>query len=203
MRNRQATFPEALRAAIERRGISLERLRERLARMGTPVSTATLSYWQSGRTQPERAASLAALRNLEDIVGMPLDALAGLLDPPRPRGRGALPGLTVSGSAFFANAETVDQLIDGLDISCDARLTRLSGHDRIQMGSDRAQLGRWSRQVLRAEEDGPDRLVVIHEVDIPYQRTPKLSRCATARSVRPPSTRMRVSSPPNSFSAGR
>ncbi|ONF73745.1 helix-turn-helix domain-containing protein [Amycolatopsis keratiniphila] len=173
MRNGHPAFPGALRAAIDKRGISLERLGARLRAMGTPVSTATLSYWQTGRTQP-RPTSLAALRNVEQIVGLPQGTLAALLDPPKPRGRAARTRQIVLGTEFFPNVAPVERLLDGLDISQDARLTRLSGHDRIDIGADRGVRSRTSRQVLRAEDDDLDRLVVVHELDLPCAIPPQV-----------------------------
>ena len=178
----QDEFSRALRAAIEKRGITLERLCDRLRRLETPVSTATLSYWQSGRTRPERPASLEALRNLEAIVGVPSGDLAALLEPPKPRGRVASrPRPAVVGSAFFPEAETVEHLLRGLDLSHDGGLTRLSGHDRIHVGADQSQDVRWTRQVLRAEEHGIDRIVVIHEADFPCGDVPDLRAVRNCR----------------------
>jgi len=79
-------FAEALRAAIRARGLGLERIRYRLRGKGATVSLATLSHWQSGRCRPERAESLRALKNLEEVLGVPEGALIRLLGPPRPRG---------------------------------------------------------------------------------------------------------------------
>ncbi|TDD41467.1 hypothetical protein [Saccharopolyspora elongata] len=45
--------------------VALEGLRGRLARRGIKVSLASLSYWQQGRSRPERADSLRALRAIE------------------------------------------------------------------------------------------------------------------------------------------
>ncbi|GAA4437294.1 hypothetical protein GCM10023148_44040 [Actinokineospora soli] len=180
--NGDPAFPAALRAAIERRGISLDRLRERLRVMGTPVSTATLSYWQSGRTQPERSVSLAALGNIEHIVGVPPGALATLLDPPKPRGR-ARTRQTVLGTEFFPDVAPLERLLAGFDLSQDAHLTRLSGHDRIRVDAGRGVDRRISRQVLRAEADDIDRLVVIDQMDLPCSR-PRLRavrNCALGR----------------------
>lgn len=55
-------FAAILRAAVQARGLSLDSLRRELSRHGHELSAATLSYWQSGRSQPERASSLLALR---------------------------------------------------------------------------------------------------------------------------------------------
>ena len=71
-------FAGALRDAIQARGLGLERIQERLRAEGFSVSLATLSYWQTGRSRPERRESLAALAELEKILGGP----AG--DPGRP-----------------------------------------------------------------------------------------------------------------------
>ncbi|MGW4483157.1 transcriptional regulator [Amycolatopsis sp. NPDC004368] len=78
-------FADALRAAIRARGLGLDRIRYRLRARGTSLSLATLSHWQSGRCRPERPESLQALRNLEDIVGVPPNSLRRLLGPPRNR----------------------------------------------------------------------------------------------------------------------
>lgn len=78
-----ASFPEALRAAIAERGVSLEWLRGRLADLGTPVSVATLSYWRSGRSQPEHQTSLDALATLEELLFLPTGHLQSRLRPSR------------------------------------------------------------------------------------------------------------------------
>jgi hypothetical protein len=85
-------FPAALRAAIVARGLSLDRLRHRLARRGLSVSVPTLSLWQSGRRRPERAESLRVLSGLEQVLELPAGALGTLLGPPRPRGRAPVRG---------------------------------------------------------------------------------------------------------------
>ncbi len=84
---RTGPFERALRAAIAARGLSLERLHARLAERGAHVSLASLSNWQRGRSRPERSRSLAAVRELESILGLPADSLVALLGPRRPRGR--------------------------------------------------------------------------------------------------------------------
>ena len=86
---RTGPFEEALRAAIAARGLSLERLRSRLAERGLHVGVATLSCWQNGHRRPERPESLRAVSALEEILGLPPEALVVLLGPRRPRGPGS------------------------------------------------------------------------------------------------------------------
>jgi len=159
-------FAPALRAAIAARGLGLGRIRERLARRGITISPATLSYWQTGRSRPERPASLRALTLLEEILEVPPGSLAALLGPPRPRGR---PLATVPGfAAFWPARDPVDDAVREVDTHWDDRLTRLSQHDLVTVGADGDDHGERSfrsKQVLRAECDGPDRWVVVLHLD--------------------------------------
>ncbi|TDO66818.1 hypothetical protein EV651_104385 [Kribbella sp. VKM Ac-2571] len=54
-------FADVLREAIQARGLGLGRIQERLRARGVSVSLATLSYWQSGLSRPERRDSLAGV----------------------------------------------------------------------------------------------------------------------------------------------
>ena len=67
-------FADALRAAIDARGVSLVWLRDRLADLDNPVSVAALSYWRSGRRRPDSGESLAAVRAIETVLDLPPDA---------------------------------------------------------------------------------------------------------------------------------
>lgn len=90
-----ATFHAALRAAIEARGLGLDRVSAHLRLMGHSISPATLSYWQSGRSSPSRFTSLAAIGALEVILDTPrgsLAKLATLSAPPPGPSRPATPG---------------------------------------------------------------------------------------------------------------
>ncbi|MBM7773538.1 transcriptional regulator with XRE-family HTH domain [Actinokineospora baliensis] len=154
-------FADALRAAIADSEITLERVAEQLRARGTPVSLATLSYWQTGRSRPERPRSIAALGHLEDLLGLGAGALRGLLEAPRPRGRSARrTPRPLAASAPWADTAEFRRLVAELDLSHDTAITRLSAHDRIVIGPDRAKTVQRTRQVLRAERDGVDRLVV-------------------------------------------
>jgi hypothetical protein len=76
-------FPEAFGDAVARRGVSLAWLHQRLVERGHPVSPAALSYWRSGRSQPERGTSRDALAEIEDLLRVPRGALTSRLGPSR------------------------------------------------------------------------------------------------------------------------
>jgi hypothetical protein len=100
---RTGPFEHALRLAIRSRGLTLDRLRVRLLERGVRTSLASLSNWQRGRCRPERVPSMRAVRELEDILGLPGDSLVALLGPRRPRGRWlAQPQVTVIAQAIDA-----------------------------------------------------------------------------------------------------
>ncbi|GII55240.1 hypothetical protein Pth03_36290 [Planotetraspora thailandica] len=142
---RSGPFEHALRVAIRTRGLSLDRIHARLLERGVHISLSSLSYWQRGRSRPERAASLVALRELEVILTLPAYSLIGLLGPPRPRGRRTdpAPGLT----------------------------TVLSHHEQVVVGADgRRRLAR-ARLVVRAVAPGADRCVVAHPPGVRLLRT--------------------------------
>jgi hypothetical protein len=183
---REGPFDAALRAAIRARGLSLDRLREHLHARGVSVTTATLSYWQSGRSRPERRDSVRGLRQLEAVLEVPAGALVALLGPPRARPRRT--GVADIGH-FWPDGGRIDAAVSDVDTRWDERLTRLSQHDVVAVGPGREELEFHSRQVLRAEADGPDRWVVIlhlDEHDRPLPELRSLRGCRVGRSVHQP-----------------
>ena len=77
-----ASFAEALRQAIARRGLALNRIRTHLADRGLQVGVATLSTWQSGRRIP-RDDSLAVITALEELLQLPTGWLTVRIPPAR------------------------------------------------------------------------------------------------------------------------
>jgi transcriptional regulator with XRE-family HTH domain len=138
-------FADALRVAIQLRGLSLERLQHRLKVRGAPISVTALSYWQSGRRRPERPESLMALAHLEDVLGLPETALSRLLGPPRPRGRSRRRDMSArapwDGSGLVLTAQ----------------------HDRVDVAPCGGVRGVRSRQVMQATSAGVDRWILCHE----------------------------------------
>ena len=167
-------FPEALRAAIKGSGLSLDRIQHRLQLRGVTISVATLSYWQSGRRRPERPESLDALRHLEAVLRVPPNALTALLGPPRPRGRRRRTGRQLAMDALWTSNEGLPGLLERIDTSFDGSLTRISQHDRCQVNERRQLHSIQITQVMRADQDGIDRWVLVYDWETPTEQAPQI-----------------------------
>lgn len=75
------SFASALDAAISDAGLTLDRVREHLAARGVTVSRSALAYWRHGRSRPGRDASLHAVFELEQVLGLAAGTLTSLLGP--------------------------------------------------------------------------------------------------------------------------
>ncbi|MGW6931494.1 hypothetical protein ACWGE0_15675 [Lentzea sp. NPDC054927] len=159
-------FADALRVAIQVRGLSLERLQHRLKVRGAPISVTALSYWQSGRRRPERPESLMALAHLEDVLGLPETALSRLLGPPRPRGRSRRRELSArapwDGSGLVLTAQ----------------------HDRVDVASCGGVRGVRSRQVMQATSAGVDRWILCQETGSAQPALTAVRSCRVGRIAR-------------------
>jgi hypothetical protein len=189
-------FASVLRAAIRERGLGLERIRDRLRAQGISVSLATLSYWQSGRSRPERRDSLAAVELLESVLELAPGTLCESLGPPRRRGRwlSTVP-VPLEVAAFWSRPAAVEEAVSEVNIKWDERLTRISQHDRVFVSADGGERSYHSRQVLRAEADGPDRWVVIMHLDEHNRPLPTirpLRHCHLGRTVLRPANGLLV-----------
>jgi hypothetical protein len=157
-------FCAALREAIRVRGLTLDRIQAKLAEAGTPVSLAALSHWQSGRSQPEREASIAALGALERILGLQPAALTALLEPPRPRGRRNASSVYAITEIYHDRSAIIEALRD-MDPVWSGDVVRVSMHDRVVVGADRFIRRQWNRLLLRATVDGPDRILALYNAE--------------------------------------
>ncbi|GGU57699.1 hypothetical protein GCM10010178_57520 [Lentzea flava] len=176
-------FAEALRTAITNRGLGLERIREHLSQHGVSVSLTTLSYWQTGRTRPERKKSLQAVVHLEHILQVPPGHLSELLGPSsRPRGRWLR-----RAPEFWPEPSHVEHALLDMETRWDDQLIRVSQQDFVTVGADRSERSFRSRQVLSAAMNGPDRWVAImhsDEFDRPLPEVRTLKNCKIGRLVR-------------------
>lgn len=133
-------FARILSGAIDHRGLTLSRICARLEAAGVPISVATLSYWRSGRSIPEREVSMKALPVLEAVLGLNPGTLTASLPASKPRGRTATrqARYVEQYDEMFTMDSLHRQLMDELDINIAGRLTRLNAIDRIIITSKRA-----------------------------------------------------------------
>ncbi|MFI6479162.1 hypothetical protein ACIBH1_14610 [Nonomuraea sp. NPDC050663] len=179
----QQTFDQLLKAAIDARGLSLERLHARLRQRGIDVSLASLSNWQRGKCRPERSHSLRAVHALEEILALPGDSLVASLGPPRPRGRrlgGALPyqDLCLVGGS-------IQRLLAEVRHERDGQLDTLSYHDHVTLGPDRDERSVRTRAVFQARSDGVDRHVAVYHNErgrLPDEITASCCRAGRTRT---------------------
>ncbi len=150
--DRADTFAVALRAAINDRGLSLDRVRHHLRQRGHELSAATLSYWQSGRSRPDRATSLAALGSLEEILQVPRGSLTALL-PARVRKPSAAAIETSNVGSMFEAGSFIDQSVRRLGASWDD-LEPIAVHDLITVNANRTVASHRIRETLRATRNG-------------------------------------------------
>lgn len=152
-----STFAHAFREATDQRGLSLERITYHLRRRGHDLSAATLSYWRTGRSVPQRSASIAALGALEEILGVDRGSLASLV-PPRPVRTAAEGRSTVRAERFIKRADLISEMITSLGLSWDTGFEYLSIHDRVSIGRDGTLDTHIVSTLLRCTRDGVDRL---------------------------------------------
>lgn len=145
-------FHVALRAAIRRRGLTLERLRVHLARRGISVGLSSLSNWQNGHSRPETAASLRAMTALEEILGVPPGSLVRLAT-------GGHPAHGRAGGTGVVDIGPVAELLDALPGSHDQEFELISTQHKIVVDSARRTASTWTRTAVRALRDGADRYV--------------------------------------------
>ncbi|MFC7645238.1 hypothetical protein ACFQX6_34800 [Streptosporangium lutulentum] len=165
----EGPFHAALRVAVEARGLTLSRLRQRLEERGLRVGMTSLSYWQQGLRRPERPESLRAVRALEEILALPPRSLMALLGPPRPRGRGVgePPQSAPPHPAIMESSQTLSALLRDLDGVADDRRLHIAGmYETVQTGQDRSIVRRETLQVVRAHEDAVDRYIMIYWGDL-------------------------------------
>lgn len=141
-------FHVALRVAIRERGLTLDRLRSHLARRGISVGVSSLSNWQTGQARPDTAASLRAVRALEEILGLPAESLIGLLPAANPGSR-----------AGVADIAPVTDLLDAVPRARERGVELVSVHHKVVVDAERRTSSVWARTTVRAVRDGVDRYV--------------------------------------------
>ncbi|GAA1388118.1 helix-turn-helix transcriptional regulator [Luteococcus peritonei] len=174
----QPDFPDVLSKAIARRNLTLDRLSQRLRAAGTPVSIATLSYWQTGRSLPTRNRSLKAIAELEKILRVPVGHLTS-----------ALPGDAISRWEPVTRLPR-DEQIDGIlrEMGIDPRrpYTTLTVQDSLHVDRANHVQTETTRQLIRAEVDGLDRFGLAFQQSSPEDVPPSIQAgvgCSLGRVV--------------------
>lgn len=184
MAHSDTAFSKALRTAIARSGLSLDRLQARLLANGISLSVTALSYWQSGKRQPERQSSLSAVRVLEDVLGLGPGELLSLLPPPRPRGmaRGRLPEPV--NFPLDALRALLERIGAPHALEQQHRLNLASLHDRCEIAADGGQRSMTARAVFQATADGQDRWLLVYDHGGAETEPPRLHALRNCRAGR-------------------
>ncbi|WP_113702759.1 hypothetical protein [Nonomuraea lactucae] len=139
-------FHEALRAAISRSGLTLDRLRCKIAQRGRPIAISTLSDWQKGHRRPGTEHSLLVVEALEEILGLPPKSLRNLL-------RHNAVGLD-------EHDGPIAELLDGFPLSRRRDVVIISQQQKAFVDRHGVTSRIWSRTLIRARRDGVDRYVM-------------------------------------------
>ncbi|WND39907.1 hypothetical protein RI578_38965 [Streptomyces sp. BB1-1-1] len=160
----ETNFALALRDALRRRGLPLERICGRLQAQGINVSVATLSHWQRGRSQPERSQSLQAIDALEPMLGLESGTLRSLLGPHRPRGR-ALAHDPTAARCVYGDKSDLEQALGEAFAHFNADTQLLVSHETMTLDEHRSIREITVTNVLRAVSAGARQVTVVHFLD--------------------------------------
>ncbi|PRH76651.1 hypothetical protein C6N75_24470 [Streptomyces solincola] len=152
-------------AALRRRDLPLERVRDRLRARGISVGLATLSYWRSGRSQPERPESLRAVDALEPLLGLPAGTLSSLLASRRPRGRAARYDPEVGRRVYADDPYLREALGDERFAHFNEGLQSTVIHTTVTLNRHRAVCELATTHVVRARRNGVSELTVVVAMD--------------------------------------
>ena len=184
----EVAFPEAFAEALTRRGVTLAWLHERLAELGCPVSPTALSYWRSGRSQPERGTSMDALAEIERLLRVAPGGLTERLGPSRRPG--PRPGER-SMQELFADRPGVVPALGALDFEglYDELVEQLR-HITVDVDRDGRATTLEVRAIMQARRDGARRtplIVTLEGVSQAPEFRP-VAGCSIGRSVTDPDT---------------
>ncbi|MGH3359764.1 MAG: hypothetical protein ACRDO7_13260 [Nocardioidaceae bacterium] len=182
----KSAFATILRSAISESGLSLERIQAKLGERGVDISVATLSYWQSGRSEPGRRASVAALPHVEELLGLAVGELQAHL------ARTVRSPQNLS-STLLRDILGSDESLSEKLLRADSRLREMliivSDHCTIRVDDSCRMRSRWVRRVLTSDVDGADRFLVLRvkrEPDGPDPTFEPLSHCSAGETYTDP-----------------
>ncbi|MBT2897206.1 XRE family transcriptional regulator [Streptomyces sp. McG3] len=147
---------------MRRRGLTLDRLRQRLLLQGIRISLSTLSYWQNGRSQPERPDSLRAVDALESILELPRSSLRSLLGPHRPRGRAPQQDKSALSLLLTTNESSPMARALGSDFAdVNSGIHQMINDTTLRLNEKRGMAVMSQRHVIRASREGVRAMTVV------------------------------------------
>ncbi len=150
-------FAQALRRAIEIRGVTLTWVHQTLSAQGVSTSLATLSSWRSGARLPEGERSRSVVVALESLLGLPHGALTGLIGPSRRPGR--------IGEADFPWGEqlaaAVEEVVHSFQLDRPLRTRELATQVVADVGPHGGVTQRATRSLLQATTGVVTRLPIL------------------------------------------
>jgi hypothetical protein len=156
-------FAQAFADALESRAVSLVWLHHRLVERGHPVSPAALSYWRSGRSQPERGTSRDALVEIERLLRVAPGSLVDKLGPSRrPGPRPAEKTLR----EMYAETPGMEDALRALDFEgLYDELLEIVRHITLDVGADGRTREMHVRAVMHARRDDARRTPLVLTLD--------------------------------------
>jgi transcriptional regulator with XRE-family HTH domain len=184
----QGPFHLALRAAIQARGLGLDRLRHRLLARDLNVSTTSLSYWQHGRTQPEHPKSIEAVAALEEILNLPAGSLRALLGPRRARGPRSLRVKQRRPETVLGGGAALKELCDRLPLAREHNMDVVTQQVTATIDEHGRDAGHAVTMLARARRNNVDRHIAMFRgdpgCDIDAVRVIAHRDCVVGRIVR-------------------
>lgn len=184
---RAGRFAEILQLGILRSSWTLERISARLRARGHSISPTTLSNWQRGDTAPVRAVSLAALADLEEVLGLPRGSLRTAALSMRRRTESP-----VGSEQLVTVPAALDRLRDRVGPGRFGGYRTQHVHETHILGADGVPARHETRQVVTATRDGLD---TFHHVFLTGDgagsiddevRVEAISGCVVGRLLREP-----------------
>ncbi|MFD0419757.1 hypothetical protein [Streptomyces sp. NPDC127108] len=180
-----APFAVALREAVRRRGLPLDRICERLNARGIRLTPATLSYWQRDRTRPERSDSLRAVVALESILDLPPGGLSALLPPQRPRGRRVARTDEHATRRLYGQESWQEQALGDAFADFNRDIVVLLTREVLHLDRRGCVRRLIVNHLVRAVADGPEQMMNLHFLDDPDGGLPEANlRCGQLESLR-------------------
>ena len=173
------SFSAVLGRALETRGSSLVGLQRRLADRGHRVSVGTLSYWRSGQRHPEKPASLDAVTEIEELLGLDPGVLRSRIGPSRRPGP-PLPQVAV-GAAAPADVPVRDALLELGLADAGELLHDITLHITVDVDAERQMTRQTVRTMLRATASGAQRWYHVIFAEQPVPEPLVLDRVVGAR----------------------